>query len=424
MDRSESHTANHLVDHLFRTESGKMTAILTRIFGFGHSRLIEDIVQETFLAALKTWPLKGKPDNPSAWLMQVAKNKAINAVKQKNRLQKWSPEVVQEYEQIDRLFLDHEIKDSQLRMLFACCYPELPQKIQIMLMLKTMSGFSNAEIASALLMKPGAVKKAIYRAKKEIQALYNRISAPAIDEAKGRLEPVYTVLYLMFSEGYKRSYKNEIINKDLCFEAVRLATLLLDIPDVNHGKTHALLSLMYFSMARFPAREGNEGEIIDLKFQDRSLWDKNSINAGFHHLQLSRESKSLSRFHLESSIASVHCLAASFEETDWENILFYYRKLLQIEDSVITQLNFAIALSKVEGADVGLEALDKINLHSSKTKEFMLYAARAEMNTELGNYEIAKSYYQVACDMANSNADKNYLHSKMEECDRKNLSKN
>ncbi|MDX1641589.1 MAG: sigma-70 family RNA polymerase sigma factor, partial [Balneolaceae bacterium] len=280
MDRSAPHTANNLVDHLFRTESGKMTAILTRIFGFRHSNLVEDIIQETFLSALKTWPLKGQPDNPSAWLMQVAKNKAINTLKRKSRLEELDTNHLEEFHQINQLFLDHEIKDSLLRMLFACCYPELPERTQILLILKTLCGFSNAEIASALLMSAGAVKKAVYRAKKEIQNKYERMSVPAVRDAKKNLDTVYTVIYLMFSEGYKQSFGANVINEDLCFEAARLTTLLLEISDVNHGKTHALLSLIYFGMARFPARMGTNGEIIDLKLQNRSFWDKNYLNAG------------------------------------------------------------------------------------------------------------------------------------------------
>ncbi len=423
MVRPDSHTTQSMVDHLFRSEAGKMTAILTRIFGFQHSDLIEDIVQETFLSALKTWPLKGQPDNPSAWLMQVAKNKAINTIKRDNRLQKWTPEIEEDVDRIDRLFLDHEIKDSQLRMLFACCYPELHQKQQIMLMLKTMCGFSNTEIGYVLLMSPAAVKKAIYRAKKKVQTFYNSITVPVINEARQRLETVYMAIYLMFTEGYKRSYEDQVISEDICFEAARLATLLLDIPEVNHGKTHALLSLIFFNMARFPARVGSKGEIIDLKLQDRSLWNQKSIDAGFHHLQLSRESSSLSRFHLESSIASIHCSATRYEETDWERILYCYRRLLQLVDSGIIRLNLAIVLGKVEGPEAGLQALEEVEL-ASKHMDFMIHAAKADMHAELGKYEMAKSHYLVACDMAHSKADKHYLRSKIEECDRKNISDN
>lgn len=424
MDPLEPHTANNLVDHLFRNESGKMTAILTRIFGFQHSNLVEDIIQETFLSALKTWPMKGQPDNPSAWLMQVAKNKAINAIKRNNRMGELSPDTIQESDQIDRLFLDHEIKDSQLRMLFACCYPDLSQKNQIMLMLKTLCGFSNSEIASALLMSADGVKKALYRSKTEIQSKYHGISEPALHLAKERLETVYTVVYLMFSEGHKRSSDDHLISEDLCFEAARLATLLLDIPEVNHGKTHALLSLIYFDMARFPARIGNNGEIIDLKVQDRSLWNKHYLNAGFHHLKLSRQSDSLSKFHLESFIASLHCSVSTFKETDWGSILSAYQKLLELDDSEIVRLNAAIALGKVEGPEAGLKALDKIDLSSARDKEFMLYAAKAEMYMESERFGKAKSYYQVAVDMAVSKADKKYLKSKIEECDRNNISLN
>lgn len=424
MDHSKSYNETLMVDHLFRNESGKMTAILTRIFGFRHSDLVEDIVQETFLSALKTWPLKGQPENPSAWLMQVAKNKTLNALKRKSRSTELDDYHLEKSHQIDQLFLDHEIKDSQLRMLFACCYPELPQKSQILLILKTLCGFSNAEAASALLMSPGAVKKAVYRAKMEVQKKYDTIPVPAVQDAKNKLDTVYTVIYLMFTEGYKRSHEENVISEDLCFEAARLATLLLELPDVNHGKTHALLSLIYFGMARFPARRGNYGEIIDLKLQDRSLWDKDFLSAATHHLRRSRISDSLTKYHLESTIASLHSSAPDFEQTDWKTIVSLYDKMLQIENSGIVRLNHAIALSKTEGPEVGLKALENINLQSLRDKEFLLYAAKAEMHAELGLYEKAKSYYQVACDMGVSKADKKFLQSKMEECDRKNISSN
>jgi len=413
-----------LVDHLFRAESGKMTAILTRIFGFQHSKLVEDIVQDTFLSALKTWPLKGQPDNPSAWLMQVAKNKAINTIKKNNRLGSLDVDSISQVDQIARLFLDHEIKDSQLRMLFACCYPDLSQKNQIILMLKTLCGFSNAEISSALLMTPEAVKKALYRSKSEIHSKYNDITVPAIDIAKERLDTIYTVIYLMFSEGYKRSYDDHLISEDLSLEAVRLGTLLLDIPNVNHGKTHALLSLIYFNIARFPARIGKNGEIIDLKVQDRRLWDKNCLNAGFHHLIQSRQSDSLSKFHLESFIASLHCSVDSYEKTDWGSILSTYQKLMKIDDSELIRLNAAIALGKVEGPKAGLAALDKIDFQSAKDKQYLLYAAKAELYMQMNLFDKAKSCYQVAADLAGSNADKKYLKSKIEECNRNNISLN
>lgn len=417
-------TENNLVDHLFRTESGKMTAILTRIFGFRHSNLVDDIIQETFLSALKTWPLKGQPDNPSAWLMQVAKNKANNTIKRKSKLAELDIKDLQDTDQISHLFLDHEIRDSQLRLLFACCYPELPEKTQILFMLKTLCGFSNTEIASALIMSPEAVKKSVYRAKKDIQANYDSISLPAVYSVWKKVDTVYTVIYLMFTEGYKRSTEVSIINEDLCFEAARLAKLLLDIPDLNHGKTHALLSLIYFGMSRFPARKSNLGQIIDLEQQDRSLWDKKYLNAGIHHLRQSRQSKTMSKYHLESTIASLHCSAKSFEQTDWKAIVSLYRKLLEWEDTAIVQMNYAIALARVEGAETALRALNEIDLQSLRDKQYLFYAAKADMHKELQMYEKAKSYYQVALDLALPKEDKDFLQSKMEACDRKNISKN
>lgn len=428
MQGSDQHKTHNLVDHLFREESGKMTAILIRLFGFIKAELAEDIVQETFISAMKNWPVKGEPDNPSAWLMQVAKNKAINVVKREKLIQEKGAVIDHEFQNdevyIEQLFQEKQIKDSQLSMLFTCCYKEIKEREQLMLILKILGGFSDAEIASALLMTPAAVKKAIYRAKVEVRSYYKQLPELKTPDIKERVETVLKAIYLLFNEGYKTSSGEYLINIDLCYTALRLAHLLADFQNIDRGAVHALLSLIYFNVARFPARTNEQSAMIDLREQDRNLWDKDLIYKGFEQLRQSRSSNMLTAYHLESSIASVHAAAASFEETDWSLILSYYEKLLEMKISAIIDLNYAIALSYAKGAKAGLDKLEKIDISGIKDRQYLLWAAKAEMNARLENFGIAKSYYQVACDLSTSKRDKEYLLQKMKENDLKNLSKN
>lgn len=423
---SPEHNISGLVDHLFREEAGKMVAVLIRIFGFRHAELVEDIVQDTFLTALKKWRHNQIPDNPSAWLMQVAKNKTLNALKRENRSvpldqYKSTPEIE---ETIDKLFLDHEIKDSQLRVLFACCDPRFSAKAQIILTLKTLSGFSNSEIARALLMSEAAVKKRLYRTRKSIREDGLEFGVPFLYEIDERLPAVHTAIYLMFNEGYKRSEGDELIKESLCFEAARLTDQLVEALPEQAGESHALLSLIYFSISRFNARHSEDGNIIDLQKQDRKLWDRDLINMGFSHLKKSRKSNTLSRFHLEAGINSIHCSASTFEETDWDSIVNYYDRLLELVDDPIVQINRAVAVSNQKDPEAGLKALEQLEQTDFPDRYPLYHATKADMYFRLGNYELARSYYRVAVDLAELKVDIRFLERKIKECDTKNITDN
>lgn len=420
MSTSEAHTTSNVVEHLFRRQAGKMSAILTRIFGFQNSDIVEDIIQETFLSAIKIWGMKGEPENPEAWLMLVAKNKIINELNRRKRNAEKREKLHYEkaYDNIDELFLDNEIKDGQLRLLFACCHPDLKIKSQIMLTLKVLSGFGDKEIANALLMSQSAIKKGIYRAKEVLKNKHEHIGIPFLPEASERTETVLMIIYLMFNEGYKTTKGKEIINEELCYEAIRLSHLLLETNYKDKGKVYALLALMYFTLARFPSRINKDGEIIEIEKQDRSKWDDTSISIGFGFLRKSRESTELSRYHLESTIASIHCMAKSFEETDWSTILYCYEKLLNIDNSFMVRLNHAIALGWAKDVKEGLTALKKIENESKSPKRSFIYAAIAEFNFQLGNYEVAKSYYQVALDQSEHDLDQKFIQKKIILADR------
>jgi RNA polymerase sigma-70 factor (ECF subfamily) len=426
VDTKLTYSDSKNIEHLFRQQSGKMFSILIRLFGFDNSSLIEDIIQETFLAAMKTWSIKGVPEQPEAWLMQVSKNKLINELKKRNNRTRLNEQFAGEKleEKVDELFLDKEIKDSQLRALFACCNPFLNKKEQIMLTLKILSGFNDSEIANALLSSSEAVKKAIYRAKKSLQEQEIDLNAPFIHEIKDRIETIHTIIYLIFNEGYKQTSGNSVINEDLCFEASRLAVLVSSIDGDHQPESYALLALIYFSMARFPARLNTNGEMIELETQDRSLWDKEMIYAATSLLAKSRNTKRISAYHLEATISSIHCMAKNFDATDWESITMCYKNLITIDNNPVAQINYAIALSKWKGPESGLNKLEEIEEKTSKPIKHLFYTAKAAMLFDNKQYGKAKSYYQVAYDLSKNEMDKKFLSKKIQLCDREGLNMN
>lgn len=405
-----------------------MTAILTRVFGFDNANLVEDIVQDTFIAALKTWPVKGKPDNPAGWLMRVAKNKALNAVKRnQKKLQitfDHSNTAEDTEKNIERLFLDHEIDDSQLRMLFACCNPCLSTKVRIALTLKLVCGFSNSEIARALIMQDEAVKKMIYRSRKLLREGALSLKVPFKKEADQRLPDVMKVCYLMFNEGYKSFHGDSTIKMDLCMEAIRLVKLIYEEMEIKSTEAAALLSLMLFNAARFPSRIDNEGYPVALPIQDRSLWDRSMIQNGFHYLAASRKTDSLTSYHIEAGIASVHCMAESYEATDWRAIVNYYSLLKAWIDNPLVRLNHAIALGNWKGPAAGLAALESCDLQDPKEYYCLFHAAKADMYSGLQDFARSARHYRQALDLAQSTPDKKFLKSKIKACELKEQNQN
>jgi RNA polymerase sigma factor (sigma-70 family) len=249
-----------------------MVSVLTRLFGFKDMEMAEDVVQETMYKALQEWPFHQVPDNPQAWLYKVARNKAIDMLRKQKRLVYNTDSVaamaIMEKNvsgRIDDLFLDHEIQDSQLRMIFACCYPEISLESQIALTLKTLCGFSIKEIAKAFVTGEETINKRLLRAKQKIRSENVTLEVPSGAELGKRLQSVLKTIYLLFNEGYNASQEDMLIRKDICLEAMRLAILLIEQPATNRPDTQALLALMCFHAARFDSRIGTDGSIILLK---------------------------------------------------------------------------------------------------------------------------------------------------------------
>ena len=285
-----------VVENLFRREWGKMVATLTRIFGIERLELAQDVVQEALVRALQTWPYYGVPENPSAWIMRVSRNLALDQVRRETRFRNKETDIAGflEQQRPGDLAFSNEINDDRLRMMFVCCHPQVPGEAHVALALRTLCGFSVAEIASAFLTTEAAIAKRLTRAKQRIRVARIAFEIPAGEELTARLNGVLQTLYLLFNEGYKASVGQRLIREELCFEAIRLAELLPAHAAGNRPRSHALLALMFLNAARLPARTDAEGNILRLKEQDRSCWDKPMIARGMFHLAQSASGPEIS----------------------------------------------------------------------------------------------------------------------------------
>ncbi len=355
---------SQLIPHLFRTEHSKMVSVLVKAFGLDSMETAEDIVSETFLSALDIWPYKGTPENPTAWLYTVAKNKLKNHLSRKTTFlkhvahqskgQSFSIETA-----ID--FSDKNIADSQLQMLFAICHPSLSKEAQICLALRTLCGLGLNEIADAFLSNKETIHKRLQRAREKLQSEKIRLELPPDTEINERLDTVLQTIYLLFSEGYYSESNNTIVRKELCVEALNLAYLLLDNPSTNTHAANALLSLMCFHASRLDARLSATGDIILLDDQDKTLWDGEFIEKGFYYLQQASRWDITSPYYIEASIAYWHTVDNSNADK-WPGILKLYDLLLQINYSPVIALNRLWAFSKVNGSVAAIKESEGLRI--------------------------------------------------------------
>jgi len=420
---SAESAVSHLVDHLFRHEAGKMVSTLTRSFGFENLNLAEDVVQDALLQAMRQWPFKGVPPNPSGWLMQVARNRALDVVRRQQNFhtkqdaiaafldQRSSPSTVSA-----SVRFDSEIRDDQLRMMFGCCHPALPNDAQIALTLKTLCGFNEKEIAAAFLTSTVAITKRLIRARQKIRETSIALEIPAGTELLKRLDAVLQTLYLLFNEGYKTSQGDELVRRDLCEEAIRLATLLVEHPAGNQPRTHALLALMLFNAARLSSRADAEGNILLLAQQDRSLWNKEMIDRGQGHLNQSAAGTEISEFHVEAGIASCHCAVSNYEATDWGRILSLYDILIGLNSSPVIALNRAVAVANIHGAAAGLAAVESIEPRDLLESYYLFHAIMGQFHLDLENFEEAAHRFRRAAQLTGSTSEQALLQKKLKEC--------
>ncbi len=354
---------NNLVEHCFRHEYGRLVAVLTRALGVRNLELVEDVVQAALAKAIYTWAQKGVPNDPAAWLYRTARNLAIDSIRRSHIEQR-----IVASNGLERAFLTEnepttgtiEVEDAALRFLFLCCHPNIPLESSVALALKTVSGFSTEEIASAFLISKSNAEKRITRAKEKLRECGVEIADLDSSSMEARLEAVQATIYLLFSEGYSSSSGDVALRKDLCEEAIRLAGMLIQHTQLSAASNAALLALMLMHVARFDARVDTSGAIVLLEAQDRARWNWALIREAMEWMKRSTETHQVSRFHIESAIAWEHCRASSFEAIDWRRVVELYQSLECICPSPMVRLNRAIAWSYVSGPEVGLQHLIEI----------------------------------------------------------------
>jgi RNA polymerase sigma factor (sigma-70 family) len=411
-----------LGEHLFRRESGRMVAALTRIFGVHNLALAEDVVQDAFCRALEVWRIRGLPENPSAWLMATAKHRAVDVIRRERTARTFAPEVARMLASewtlastVDEAFDPHTIRDEQLRMMFSCCHSRLGEDAQVALILNVLCGFGASEIAGAFLTGRAAVEKRISRGKK-VLATSKRSFDLTDAEFAARLSAVRRALYLLFNEGYHGASVAAAVRLDLCEEAIRLTLLLLEHPPSATPETHALAALMCLHAARLPARLDPVGELHALVDQDRSRWDARLIAQGLAHLDRAASGRKVSTFHLEAAIAAVHAAAPSVDETDWHAIVSLYDRLLAIAPSPIVALNRAIAIAQRDGPDCGLEAVQAIGDRERLDRYPFFRAAIGEMELRRGRPESAGAHFASALAVARNPAERRFLQKRLDGC--------
>jgi RNA polymerase sigma factor (sigma-70 family) len=417
MSHAEHPDINQTIDHLFRHESGRMVAVLTRLFGFPNIEQAEDIVQDTILAALESWKFGKMPPNPQAWLYYTAKNKVIDIIRRSQVKHKIENDISfllkSEYTlvpAIQEMFTENEIRDSQLRMMFACCHPSFSQEAQITLMLNTLCGLSVHEIADAFLSNDETIQKRLYRTKEKLRNENISLDYPGVDAMPARIDAVLRALYLLFNEGYNSSHPKKLIREDLCEEAMRLTLLLTENIKTDLPRTNALLALMCYHTSRFPARMDDKGFIILLKDQDRLQWNSFLIKKGNEYLSRAASGEDLHEFHIEAAIASLHANAKNYENTDWKRILNLYTLLLKMNNNPIVALNRCLVIGETNGYEAAIIELEKME---SLQENCYYQASLGEMHLKKGNKKEAYKYFTQALSLTSSLAEKTLIKSKI-----------
>jgi len=411
-------------DHLFRREAGRIVATLTRIFGVHNLALAEDVTQEAFCRALEVWSFRGMPENPSAWLMATAKNRALDVLRHERTAHAFAPELGRLLESestlapmMEELFAVNAIKDDQLRMMFSCCHPRLAEEAQVALILHILCGFSVDEVASAFVNTHAATQKRIARAKNVLAKSKRLFEVVSAVEFSARLPVVHRALYLLFNEGYHGASPETAVRLELCREAMRLTSLLLEHPLGTTPTTHALAALLSLDASRLPARVDSSGDLHSLFDQDRSQWDRELVIEGLKFLELSATGSELTEYHVEAGIAALHAQAPNTQETDWESIVSLYDTLMTLHPSPIVALNRAIAIAQKDGSERGLEAIHSIKNRESLATYPFYSAALGELELRRGKPETAREHFRAAVALARSPMERRFLTRRVNACE-------
>jgi RNA polymerase sigma-70 factor (ECF subfamily) len=412
-------TTPKLVEHFFRHEYGRLVASLSRRVGVDHIEAVEDAVQTALMKALEAWTISGLPDSPSAWLYRVAYNDLMGEFRQRTthrRILEQFPDDagIGTPDHLSECLMPGEVRDDLLRMLFVSCDEAIPLESQLVFALKTLCGFGIKEIALRLFTSEANVYKRLGRARNQLREHPPLPEDLTAAHHSSRLPAVNKILYLLFTEGYLSSHTEMAIRRELCNEAIRLATILAEHPVGDVPETFALLALMHLHVARMSARQDGSGGLLLLEEQDRTLWDQRGIQVGLRWLAKSSQGDVFSRYHAEAGIAAEHCLASSFAETRWDKVVECYRLLEGIAPSPIHRLNRAVAVAEWRGPTAGLAVLRGFEPPTWLAGSYLWSAVLADLNRRHGNNETATRYRQEAIESAPTAAVKILLQRRLQ----------
>ena len=384
-------------------------ATLTAHFGTHQLQLAEDVVQEALVRALQTWPYRGVPDNPAAWLTQTAKNLALDHWRREQRWNNKQDSIAAEHERWLSTPVNEMHDTFADDMMFVCFHPQLSIEAQTALAMRTLCGLGPAEIAAAFLTSEAAIAKRLVRARQLIRELALPFAVPEPSDLPARLDAVLGTLYLLFNEGYKASTGDRLVREDFCHEAIRLTSLLTEHPATQEPRVFALLALMLFNAARLSARTDDVGNLLRLHEQNREAWDQGMIQRGILCLGQAAQGSAISEYHLEAGIAACHSTAPDDASTNWPRILALYDQLVTIKSSPIAAMNRAVAVARVHGAQAGMDALDAITDRSKLESYHLFHVIRGTFAAENGDHRAALTHFRQAGNLAALPAERDFI---------------
>ena len=403
------------VESVYRADWGRIVAALIGLLG--DFDMAEESAQEAFTAALDQWPASGVPEFPRAWIIQAARNKAIDRLRRRTHFaDNIEPQLAYDLTHAvqEPDYDTHEIPDDRLRLIFTCCHPALAQEGQVALTLKALCGLDTDEIARAFLVPTATMAQRLVRAKRKIRDARIPYAVPETSELAGRLEPVLTVIYLVFNEGYAATRGEHLVRTDLSAEAIRLGRLLLALMSPPPAEVSALLALMLLHDARREARVNQAGEIVVLEEQDRSRWNHEQIAEALPLVEQALR-RAPGPYALQAAIAAEHCKALRADQTDWPQIVRCYDQLERLEPSPIVSLNRAVAVAMAEGPQAGLGIIDALDADGALDDYHLFHAARADLLRRLGLREQAATSYLRALTSVTNDRERRYLERRLRE---------